>query len=125
MKICFVVAAAVLLGSSALSAGEPKRSAHTLVVPLRDFDLTRAEDRETLDRRLAAAALRVCRRLADGSAFDQQVVAGCLRRTLAVAREQAALAAAKARSRSSLARNAPAGPAGNEAPARGLDGESK
>jgi UrcA family protein len=125
MKTCFLAAASMLLGSSALAAGEPPGSARTVAVPLGDFDLTRAEGRKALDRRLAAAALRVCRTLADGSAFDQQVVAGCNRRTLALAREQAALAAARARSRSLLARNAPAQREGNEAAARGPDEGSK
>lgn len=98
--------AALIVASSPLNA-EPPRSA-VQVVSFGNLDLTRSQDRATLDRQLASAALHVCRGLAVGSPFDRQVVAGCWRRTLAEAREQAALAIARARSRSLLARNAPA-----------------
>jgi len=105
MKVHLLIAALVV-APSPLTA-EPPRSA-VQVVSVSNLDLTRSEDRATLDRQLASAALHVCRGLAVGSPFDQQVVAGCWRRTLAVAREQAALAVARVRSRSSLAQNAPA-----------------
>ncbi len=96
MKVRLLIAA-LAVASSPLTA-EPLRSA-VQVVSVSNLDLTRTEDRATLDRQLASAALHVCRGLAEGSPFDQQVVAGCWRRTLAVAR---------ARSRSSLAGKAPA-----------------
>lgn len=104
MTIRLLIAAALLAATSPLTAEPPPRAG--VAVTYEDLDLTRQEDRATLDQRLAAAARSVCRALAIGGPFDLLVRARCERKTLAKVRGRAKLAAAQARRQSQLARSA-------------------
>lgn len=64
-----------------------------------DLDLTRAEGRETLDRRLAKAARSVCPVLNRSSVAERFAAHACARRARAKARVLAQVAAAKAQLR--------------------------
>ena len=103
MKTRLLIAGAVLAASTPLAAEPPPKAG--IAVAYNDLDLTRQEDRETLDQRLATAARSVCRTLAIGSPFDVLARANCERKTLARVRDQARRVAAEAQRRSLLARN--------------------
>jgi UrcA family protein len=108
MKTCLLAATVLLCASNPLNAAQSARDTTTLAVRLGDLDLMRPEGRRALDARLAAAARSVCGSLTIGSPIEWIARARCERETHAQARQMAAMAvaAAEARQRSQLARNA-------------------
>ena len=103
MKTYLFTAAALLFATVPLQAQERHDATQSVDVRVADLDLTRSEDRSTLDRRLRAAAQGVCRDILVGSTFAWIVRTRCERETLAQARQTAALAAARAQARLRLA----------------------
>jgi UrcA family protein len=114
MKTCLLTAAALLVATNPLHAQGREDAPSQVTVFYQDLDLTRPEGRAALDRRLRAAARRVCgglgsdgRRIEPAGPLGWQSLARCERETVAPARRAAALAAAEAERRLMLAQNAP------------------
>ena len=104
MKTPLFTATALLVAACPLQAQEPERPPPTIAVHYGDLDLNLAEGRATLDRRLRAAARRVCRRYIVPSPYHPSARRRCQRATLVPARETASAAAA-AQARLLLARS--------------------
>lgn len=94
-KLVVALALSAACASPALALS-PDEATHSVRVSYADLDLTRAEGRETLDLRLRRASRAVCQVLNRRSLAEMYGARACARRARALARKDAALAAARA-----------------------------
>jgi UrcA family protein len=89
LKIIFVSAlatAAVIKAAPALA--EPVNGQNTSIVRTTDLDLSKADGRKSLDRRLVLAAIEVCGSASDADPAGKNQVRACRKDVLSAARAE-------------------------------------